>query len=59
MQDTIEFTQALIKKFEAAYNEARLSGAETFDFGDNIIFTDYARYLLQFLTQRMGGQAHV
>jgi len=50
----IEFTPAKYRKFKAAYESAKASGAETFEFEGNDFLVAYAKYVIMYLEQQMG-----
>lgn len=48
----IMFTKDKAQRLAKAYEEARSSSAFSFDFDGNMYVTDYAKYLLEFLTNK-------
>ena len=48
-KNTIQFDAITVRKLKIAYKKALLSNTEHFTFENNILLTNYAKYLIQYL----------
>jgi hypothetical protein len=56
MDDAITFTPKMVKALREAYNKAKQEQAISFMFMDKEILTTYAKYMLEYLSNEMGGK---
>lgn len=56
-QVTITWTRPMMSRFREAYNEARDARKTEFKFDGHDFLTDYAHYLLEYLTMKFGEKA--
>ena len=50
---TIDFTPAKYQKLKDAYQKAVLEGREKFLFEGQVVVTGYAKYMLEYLKERL------
>lgn len=56
VQEFIEFSQANIPKFKAAYSLARTKEKKTFIFEGKEFVTDYAKYVIEYIDLQFNKQ---
>jgi hypothetical protein len=52
----IEFTPEKLKKFEELYNTTIEAGEETFTFEGREVLVDYAKYMIEYLDDKLRGR---
>lgn len=53
--EKIEFTRPKMKRFQKAYDLAVKEGKETFTFDGHEWLTQYAKYVLEYLNDKING----
>ena len=55
MSVVITWDRNLLEKFRAAYTRAVKAGHDEFTFQDNVIVVGYAKYLIEYLDERIAS----
>jgi trans-2-enoyl-CoA reductase len=56
--DTIDFTPKMYRELHARYQQALAADEEEFDFEGHRLLTEYAKYLLEYLHDRLLSTGH-
>jgi hypothetical protein len=54
MSNEIKFDKAKLQQLKTEYEKARNRGLESFTFEGSPLLTSYARYLIEYLEDRLG-----
>lgn len=54
MSDSIEFTAEKLERLREAFEKAIKEEKDIFEFEGNQIYVSYAKYLIQYLKQKLG-----
>jgi hypothetical protein len=52
----IFWTRELLRKFMQAYFKAKREGKDTFRFEGHLFLANYAKYLIEYLLTKFGGE---